>query len=515
MTTQDPYSNIPPLLDANSFNLTLGRLRYAALKASDPNSPLLIPPPDAPSGTVGLQACNVLAGAGRGKYSTDVAFDDVATWVIPLFLLVVNINYSYFQRQRYWNQVMVGAHLLGNPIDAVWSLLAKLDAGRRIRQRCRDEFREDSWVYATILGALDDIGFGEGFEDRFKQLKKIAIAEDEKPRRACRRAAINLSTPRVNNFWKAVLAAMAYITAVVANIARANLTGRIPAHLSHRIALRELFYWLIPAVILSAKASGFPSEWTSLGVMTDLQDQIPGLDLSLRRLEPWSGGNYIWRPNKDNSLSISGAKDHRRWILLLLSVLSVTASWATSFTMSYITPTKGMGARCLVEVCHWCTWIFTAGVTYVVGFVYRNKSSNWKKKIWFWLSGTMDLPIAFATVLVLFLSFLGWWNSCWSWSGAYTLGTKKAYIDLDMEDQIVHSMRSVFPWNVAFGIVGQVALAVVMLWFAQGHLFVRDSRDKEVQAEFEDRLERNRQGSVMSEMQAGESRKGGGLDVVP
>lgn len=406
MTTQDTFSHIPPLHNVNSFSLTLGQVRYAALRASDPKSPLLIPPPDAPVGTVGLKACNVLAGAGRGKYSSDVAFDDVATWVVPLFLLVVNINYSYFQRQPYWNQVMVGAHLLGNPIDAIWSLLTKLDAGRRIRHRCRADFREDSWVYAAILVALDDVGFGEEFEDRFMQLKKIAAADDERAKRACRRAAINLNTPRINNLWKAILAAVAYITAVVANIARANLTGRIPAHLSHRIALRELFYWLIPAVILSAKASGFPSEWTSLGVLTDLQDQIPGLDLSLRRLEPWNGGNYSWRPNKDNSLLISGAKDQRCWVLLLLSLLSVTASWTTSFTMSYLTPTRGMGARCLVEICHWCIWIFTAGLTHVVGIVYRNRP-NWKKKLWLWLVGTMDLPIAFGTVLVLFLSFLG------------------------------------------------------------------------------------------------------------
>lgn len=83
-----------------------------------------------------------------------------------------------------------------------------------------------------------------------------------------------------------------------------------------------------------------------------------------------------------------------------------------------------------------------------------------------------------------------------------------------MQDQIVHSMRSVFPYIVAFGIFGQVVLAVIMLWIAQGRLVIERSRDKEVEAEFEDRLHRARRTCEDNERRK-QSRKAEGLDVEP
>ena len=405
METQNLLSLIGPVAFPSSFDLSLGRRRYLALKALNPNSAFLIPPPGAPNGTVGLEACYLLAGAGRGAYGRGVVFDCITTWVIPLFLLVGNVNYASFRKEAYWNQVLTAAHFVGNPIDAIWSLLAKLDAGRRIRNRCKDELRhEKGWVYATILVALDDFGFGDRFEDRFQQLKSIALSNKRDAKQACRRAAIDLTAPRVNNTRRALLAVSAYFATVTSAFGRAGFSDNVQMTLPHLIALRELFYWLIPVVVLSAKTGGFPSEWTSLSVLTDLQEKT-GLDFSLRRLEPWTGGVYSWRPIKDNSQSISGSRDQRCWALLGLSLLCVTGAAATSFTMSYLTPTRGIGPRGVVELCYTSAWIFNAMVAYIVELPRRRAQSG--KKRWLLLVTLLDIPIALSTVLVLFLAFQG------------------------------------------------------------------------------------------------------------
>lgn len=77
-------------------------------------------------------------------------------------------------------------------------------------------------------------------------------------------------------------------------------------------------------------------------------------------------------------------------------------------------------------------------------------------------------------------------------------------------------MRSVFPYIVAFGIFGQVFLAVIMVWIAQGQLVVEHTRAKEVEAEFEDRLDRGRRRRITGETKAEETPcKKDGLDVMP
>lgn len=392
----------------SSFNYDAGTARYLLLTELDPNNELLRPPPGAPARTVGFRECELLAGPGYGSYGKANTLDSLATWVIPLLVLVVNLNYAAFKRQKYWNQVTIALHLFGNPIFAMWALLTKLDAKRRIELRCRDHFaqrglvRTDIGTYSTILYALDDFNFSQNFENDFEQLMMVANSDHDSHKSSCRRAAIVLTTARVKNTRRAVFAILGYLAAVTANIIRADFSGTVALHYSHTIALREMNYWLIAAIILSAAVGGLPSEWTSVDILMELQSKT-GLDFGMKRLQPWCGGNHTWRPEKDLSLAISGVADKRHLVLAFLAFSSVTTAAFIAFIMSYFTPTRGVGIRSIVELIYWAWWCANAIVMYLIGH-YRVKWTTTQRG---WLFIIVKDSV-FALFTILFL--LSPWN---------------------------------------------------------------------------------------------------------
>lgn len=399
-----------------AFDYATGTARYQNLTRLDPQNIYLIPPSGAPNGTVNLEACELLAGPSYGGYGRGNTLDSITTWVVPLLILVGNVNYASFAAQKYWNQITIALHLLGNPVHAMWSLLVKLDVKRRIEVRCRDGLRDEEsgedhedvvWIYSAILYALDDFDFSVDFEHHFSSLMAIARSDAVEDQEACKRAAIELTVSRVNNTRRALFAILGYVTAMTANIIRADFSEKIPLHITHTIALREINFWLICAIILSAKVGGFPSEWKSVGVLVDLQAKLARAPFILRPLKPWTGGNYTWRPGK-NMCRISTApdfnsapSDFRFVVLALLAFTSVTIAMATSLALSYNTPTKGMGVRSIVEISFWSWWCVNALATY-----FFERYGNPSKKKWLYTIAKDGLTSIFMT-LFLFSAWTG------------------------------------------------------------------------------------------------------------
>ncbi|KAI9801770.1 MAG: hypothetical protein M1825_003142 [Sarcosagium campestre] len=535
----------------SKFNFTEGTARYLKLNASLPDSPLLRPPPGAPSGTVGVEQCRILAGPHHSSYGTGDALDAVITWLVPLLILVVNINYAAFKRYP-WNEVTIAFHLLGNPLHAIWSLATKLDVKRRIERRVRqglmnpaqhasnDENNngnedghirvsdEDVWIYTTILYALDDFDFSRDFEQAFTALMAIAhspsiitrdikldVTQAREAREACKRAAIDLRTPRINNTRRALFAVLGYLAAFTTNMIRACFgdAKKIQIHISHTIALRQLNFWLITAIILSAKVGGLPSEWTAVGVLLQLQRSVPCLashGFRLDRIEPWSGGNYTWRPTKNvrraifssppsSSLSSSGSRatsttvkedPYQHIYLAFLAFLSVTIPMLAAFTMSYLTPTRGIGARAIIELSYWGWWVangiliddlFHAVFNWMAstskkgnkgkgisgGRNSNNTTKTWltPKKRWLIIILVKDVPSVLAMNITLFYARSGWWNSCYHWSTTIGHGHESAYIDLvGMKSELLRLMRYRFPIVIGLGVLFQGIVIALLLW---------------------------------------------------
>lgn len=390
----------------HAFNYAAGTARYQNLTRLDPHNIYLVPPAGAPNGTVGLQACELLAGPSFAGYGRGNTLDSIATWVVPLLILVGNVNYASFDAQKYWNQITIALNLLGNPIHAIWSLLAKLDVKRRIEDRCRDGLRDVKnrddvvWIYSAILYALDDFNFSLDFERHFAFLMAIARSDAVEDQEECKRAAIELTVSRVNNTRRALFAILGYVAAITANIIRADFSDKIQLHISHTIALRMINFWLICAIILSAKVGGFPSEWKSVGVLVDLQAKLDPSPFRLKPLEPWNGGNYTWRPKKNMSM-VSSSSDRRFLVLALLAFTSVTFAMAGSLTLSYYTPTKGIAIRSIVELSFWSWWCFNALVTY-----FFDQYGSPSKKKWLY-SIAKDSLTAIFMIVFLFSAWAG------------------------------------------------------------------------------------------------------------
>ena len=387
------------------FALDEGRRRWLELQRLDPSSPFLRSPPGAPAGTVGLEACRMLAGREYGIYPSRIVGESIATWVIPLFILLGNINLSGFSQLRGLNELSTTAHILGNPVDALWGLATKLDVARRIRERCGEEEEfpsEDVWVYAMILFVLDDFDFSEDFERRLSDLKNVAKVGDHEAIQACRQAAIDLSINRVKNTRRSVLAAIGYCTAVFAKFWLISPQTIVP-QLPHTIAFRVLYYFLGPVMIMSVIIGGYQSEWTSVGILKKLQEQVPLPHFQLQPLTPWSGGNYAWRPNKDVSKVISRRRDKRSWKLALSSVMSVTAAWGPSFCLSFITPTPGLGPRSLIQLISWLWWLLWGFLSWISWHSGNRHDPNYKKR---WIIMSYLNGISAVTHLVVILSSL-------------------------------------------------------------------------------------------------------------
>jgi hypothetical protein len=356
----------------------------------------------------------------------------------------------------YLNYLAIITHLLANPIDFIWSLATKLDAGRRIWNRCEaisDLSLRQKLDLSTICFALDDFNFGGCIDELFEtvrelgqsvttqaELEEVSQASQELADRGTRKlqavaqvsqeladtrtrkfkvvaqVSQELADTRTHNFRRAALAILTYCAAVFSALIQSHSTLQFPYHMPHTLALRELYYWLLLAVILSAAAGGFPSERTS---QFPLRRLWRGLELpaetepDLNSIDPWTGGNYSWRFHKDLSRAtrttdgqVLGKGDARWLLLLLLSILPVVMAATWSFLISWNTPTMGLGDRGIVELSFLLTWLVNWIVTLSIGRMLGNLG-DLRMFIFFIFSWVKDSVLSLFMLYVLFGAFQG------------------------------------------------------------------------------------------------------------
>lgn len=105
-----------------------------------------------------LSGCNSLCGSKFGWYHD--SGPRLSTWLIPVVLLLSNVEVSPLDKRRY----LMLVHLLGDPIDSFWSMLLKMEAWGRcydlaekvIHSLDRRRIRN----LATVLGGMEElVGF--------------------------------------------------------------------------------------------------------------------------------------------------------------------------------------------------------------------------------------------------------------------------------------------------------------------------------------------------------------------
>jgi hypothetical protein len=397
-----------------------------------------------------LPQCYEYCGTGYGTYDIWSVISALSSWVIPLFLLLNNVTYARISSSVFdigkvslgplGNPIAVISHLLANPIDFLWSLSLKLDVGHQIKKRCY-KIPELSNIekkdLSSICFALEDFENGihvdtllEPLEDDFSRIMHYkAIYNILGP------AAFDLAGARKHNKLHSTLAILIYGKEVFEALINARLDGTFPYHMPHTLALRQIYYWLFLAVILSSATGGFANQWTSHVILTrflaerraalesemvkmaESSEVFEGLalpeitgsqegvqwlkpreniygddDIVLSPLNPWDGGNYSWRHPKDDV-------SEKSMFLLCVVLTAVAFPVVSAFLISWFVPTVGLGDRGILELSFAGLWLFNWALTHVVGKYWRGRELF---RIMWW-----NLFWSLASLVVLFTAFQG------------------------------------------------------------------------------------------------------------
>jgi hypothetical protein len=104
--------------------------------------------------TLTLDGCNKFCGPKQTWY-TDVG-PRLTIWLIPILLLLANVELSPLDKRNF----LAVLHLLGDPIDSIWSLLHKLDAWDRcsaLAARCNNACPSCQRVIASVFAGYEEV----------------------------------------------------------------------------------------------------------------------------------------------------------------------------------------------------------------------------------------------------------------------------------------------------------------------------------------------------------------------
>ncbi|KAL9118469.1 MAG: hypothetical protein Q9187_004986 [Circinaria calcarea] len=385
-----------------------------------------------------LKQCEQYCGEGYGLYGFYDALDAIITWVIPFLALAANMNFTEttLLRLPFGRKLFVFAHQFANPIDTIFSLASKLDLGRRLRKHCDtlelgvlrlkgDELANAKRDIANICYCLEDLGH-DTFEERVNRICELVQSPyGTDIFRTIKPASRDLALARVRSILRTTVAVLVYVGAAFTALFKTNTTSRLGFAQPHTITLRELCYFLLLEIVLSAAAEGWPHQWTAQSPFHALGTELHRYDprfgwqcLGRKEIEPWNGGIYSYRPqkmllwrrsgrriNQKHKFS-SGYKSGRHKLLLALAFLSVLIAFSISFLMPWNTPTIGLGGRCIAEITYLVVWI----TNFVLEECMAGRIQNRKRLFhWVWAKDTL---ISFLVILFFLLPFIG--ESCGS-----------------------------------------------------------------------------------------------------
>lgn len=449
---------------------------------SDPNNRI----------TLTLNGCRDECGTGWSPYAAWDIVERLSVWVFPVLLLVGNMHLAPLSPIY---SVLTVIHLIGDPIDSTWSILTKLEVSFRGRQFAINKFKnfdaEDVGVLITAKEEVEDTSTDKSTErfahniDLLLSMNKSSLSFAQK----LQKTAHQLCDACVYESSRTYLAILTYLVGLVMAFKDALGTGTNVKPPGNRIAYAMMFSWLIPAVLLSAAMGRFVSRRSSEQILRRFRPtfeppQLPSTRRSSmfgRRIkdddpheaQPWDGIIYSYRPQK--RVFAAGEGGRSPFLLFVLATLSVFLSVASAFTISWITPTVGLGCRSLSQLFIGIAWLCSAFITWALW-----KLAVCTGKYHFWFILVKDILIGGATIMLVILVQFGIFNSCWCWSAEYSRHSG-AFVELDVDEQRRDKAKLEYPALVFGTLFGQFILYLIMRW--------KDGVYKQVYARSEKQLE--------------------------
>lgn len=274
-----------------------------------------------------LHGCESLCEDGYELWPADDTLLRVFMWVLPACVLLVHFHFAPL---GLGNKIAVITHLLGDPLDTLWSMMTRQEVNRRLYRRA-NRYRKlgtDFKHVATVWSTYDELGWGDpspwfanalrvrnlnrrsatpasdgqnvarrstdqhlrdlNFQETASILLRNLDAGDEilevdvhglsemelyyiqlaSHRLACNRSESQLTT------WFAILGLLGALCAAFIR----TYTQRLNNQTSHTIAVVSLFFVLIPIIKISGNIGSFTSTSIAMEIIQELQHNLENLN---------------------------------------------------------------------------------------------------------------------------------------------------------------------------------------------------------------------------------------------
>ena len=441
------YGRVIEILQSNNSSIAINPSIF--ISESDLTNPILT-----------LGGCQQLCSSGTGWYPD--SGPRLVEWLLPIILLVSNMQFASIGMQRY----LLILHLLGDPIDSIWSLLAKVDSWSRCFSYAQKLLKEKIEIksLAVINAAAEEVSLAFDLAPKFKAFHSKGLIVE---------TALTLSENKRNEILRTLFAVVLYVFQVLAAFVPAVGAASRPS--GGRIGTAMLHSWLLPIALLSNAIGDFGSLRTCRRTIADLRERLGSrsdqdsctqsvskLTLSLVGVQmevqtpyeasmAWSGAIYSYRPNKP-FFHDSG------WKLAFISVLPIAIAFGTAFAVLDTGPTY-FSCRHILVIAVFSVWLISALSTSLLSWA----SFATGKYLWYIIL-IKDAVFATTTLALIVASSCGLWNTCYCWSGALVYGERRARVPLNPATVFDRNNRVIYPAMVATGLTLQVCVLGAMLW---------------------------------------------------
>ncbi|KAH0558595.1 hypothetical protein GP486_004752 [Trichoglossum hirsutum] len=303
-----------------------------------------------------------------------------------------------------------------------------------------------------------------------------------------RRAAVSMADDRTNEFLRTGLAIALYLFQLISEFVK-KITGDSVSTPGGRIGSATFLSWLIPTALISNILGGFTSRRTCLKTMINLVGEInppndPTLGEVLVDRESWkdyfdalpsTGAIYTFRPFKFRDMLQAKGKDRFiRMLMPFVATLPVIFGFIPAFYIHWKANPSGFSCRHFWITGVFSAWIISAVFTsashgfgaWIYNRIFKSHLRRWAKYNYnWWLIYAKDALIGLGSIMMVFLSVVGLFNSCFCWSLTLWIGEAAAYVPLNTGPLYNTYKATVYPKVVGIfvGLQLLLVLAVVVL----------------------------------------------------
>lgn len=474
-------ANFPECLQIirNVSNITTNETKYFA--SLELTRPLLT-----------LAGCEHFCGTGFQFWPAEDTFGRLVLWVLPVTVLIAHYHFGPLSVR---GKIEVFAHLLGDPVDSLWSLLTRQEVYRRLHLRTKDYGPLETHI-ATLLAAYEILGWQEASDtqlmDTIAGLGNLTPVQVFFIHEASNMLVSNHSESQLGT-WISTFALFAALLGAYVKTWVGNLNDQT----AHTLAIVSLFFHCIALVKISGNIGAFTTTSAPLYTLLNLrwklrkccqqcasnepeifpplaykrwednrgdtenvdgQEPDPQILHSWQGMATWLGMNSLWRPSKVLLFRSPNRRKDRGSLQLLLYSLAfvVIGSYLPAFFLSYFTNNFGFGCHDLTWTLILAVWILSMAADEIL-----KRCVNQRRRLWSWTI-FKDLVVVLFMISAMLVSQIGPMNSCFC--KAKMRSGENAIVDLGpfTEDQYV---RGYIPW-VSAPVGG--FLATMLLIFVVG-----------------------------------------------